>query len=323
MPLTYGEAKAALSEFAGRGSVCPTAQGVDAFVRQVLEHMLYEGAYGNLRKYCFHAVKGCFTIPYELEVPLKIVIDGEVSTVWDKWFEFYTSRTINDRACVPADDALIEDPNYYPTVYDLPDGGAQVGVQGTCLEDENASIIVMGKDTSGREVFTYHQGTQISGEYLSIQKNELRYTTTKFKEITGILKTPTNGYTQLWAVNPLTNTRNFLADYSPSEEKPAYRRFRVTTKCKPYVKISVLGRIRLKPYYADTDFIPFDTLYTLRLAAQAQNSEYNKDYEAATYSNQRVRELVNQENNYKRVQNGKSIEVFQPLSPGTIRNIVS
>ena len=323
MPLTFGEVKTVLAEYSGRGGNCPTAKGVDMFVRQVLEYMLLSGAHGNLRKFCFNAVNGCFTVPYELDVPLKISIDGKVSTVWDKWFEFYTSRTLEGRTCVPASDALFEDPNYYPTVYDLPSGGAQVGTMGTCLEDEDRGLIVQGKDPSGREVITYHKGEQISGEYLSIKKQELHYTQTVFAEITGILKDPTTGYTQLWAVDSLTKTKRFLADYSPLEEKPSYRRFKLTTKCDPSVKVSVLGRIRLKSHYADTDFIPFDTMYTLRLAAQAQNSDYNDDIETSAYKDKKMVELINRENNYKRIQNGKPIEVWQNNSAGRIKNIVS
>jgi len=322
MSITWGEAKSLISQYAGRGGKCPTDESINLFVRKVLEYMLVSGEYGNLRKFCFNAVKGCFTVPYELEVPLKIKFDGDVSTVWDKWFEWHNTRNLPGE-CLAFDEAAFEDPNYYPTVYDLPSGGAYVGVVGTCLESDDAHIIVQGIDTSGREVFTTHKGAKVSGEYLSIKKGELRYTTQSFSKITGILKTKTNGYTPLYWVRPSSGVKGFLSDYTPLEEKPSYRRYRIKSpRCGNCVKVSVLGRIRLKSAYADTDFIPFDSLYTLEIAAQAQNANYNNDTATAQAKDTMMQDLITRTNEYKRVQNGQPMEVFYPLSPGTIKNIV-
>lgn len=322
MPITWGEAKGLISQYAGRGGQCPTSERINTFVRQVLEYMLISGEYGNLRKFCFNAIKGCFTVPYELEVPLKIKFDGDVGTVWDKWFEWHNTKQL-DGECFAFQEAAFEDPNYYPTVYDLPSVGACVGVVGVCNEADDAHLIVQGVDTTGREVFTVHKGEKVSGEYLTITKGELRYTTTVFSKITGILKTKTNGYTPLYWVRPDQGVKGFLSDYTPLEEKPSYRRYRIKSpKCGNSVKVSVLGRIRLKSAYADTDYIPFDSLYTLELAAQAVNANYNNDTATAGAKDKMMQDLITRNNEYKRVQNGQPIEVFYPLSPGIIKNIV-
>jgi hypothetical protein len=160
--------------------------------------MLYSGAHGNLRKFCFNAVKGCFTAPFELETPLKLKIDGEVGTVWSKWMEFYNYGEME--GCVPAADSLLEEPNRYPTVYELPAGGARVGALATACEDDSAHLIVQGLDASGREVVTNHGGNQIVGEYLRLRKGILRYTQVTFGKITSVKKSVTNGYVQLFWV---------------------------------------------------------------------------------------------------------------------------
>lgn len=323
MPLTWKEAKDLLSQYAGRGGVCPTSDKVNIFVRQVLEYMLVSGSYGNLRKFCFNARKGCFTVPFELEVPIKIKIDGEVETAWDKWFEFHSAKDLDERGCIAASEGLQEDPNYYPTVYDLPAGGARVGVLGTCSEEEDAHVIVQGIDTKGREIFTTHEGQQIAGEYLRIRKGDIRYTLDTFSKVTGIIKTKTTGYVQLFWVRPEFNAKGFLSDYSPLEEKPSYRRYNITSRnCGSLVKVTVLGRIRLKAAYADTDYIPFDNLYTLTLAAQAINANYNNDVPTASAKDKMMQDIITRENEYKRVQNGSPVECFQPLSAGAIKNIV-
>lgn len=323
MRLTWKQAKDFLSQYAGRGALCPTTPDkIDLFVRSVLEYMLISGSYGNIRKFCFCAVKGCITLPYELEVPLKVKIDGQVGSVWDKWFEYHSAKNFEEAGCTPAQDALFEDPNEYPTVYDLPATGAQVGVLGTCYEAEDAHVIIQGVDTSGREVFSVHKGQKISGEYLSIQKGNLRFTSTTFAKITGVVKTKTNGYVELFWVREAFNQKGFLSDYSPLEERPFYRRIKLRTKCDNFSKISIIGRIRLKSAYADTDYIPFDTLYTLQLAAQAINASYNDNTENAIAKDGMMTGLINRENAYKKVNVGQPVEVLFTTSGGSIKNII-
>lgn len=320
--LLYADAKNFLSQYARRGGQCSNAEGVDLFIRSVLEYLLYSSAYQDLRKFTFVACKGVFTIPQEIEAIQKVKIDGEVGNVWDKWFEFNSSKFL-DGDCLPPDEALFEEPNYYSTIYDLPAGGSHVGTIGTCEEADDAYLIVQGKDLTGREIFTNHKGAQISGEYLKIQKGVLRYTQVKFGEITGVVKSKTNGYVQLYSYNTSTECKKFLSDYSPLEEKPSYRRYKLTSrKCCPYQKVSVLARIRLKEKYAPNDKIPFDTLFTLQLAAQRINAEYNNDIQTAQAKDASMTTMIERENAHKRVQNGQPISFSMATSAGRIRNIV-
>lgn len=323
MPITYGRAKEILARYVATGGVCPTNPLVDNFVREVLDYMLVSGHFGSEHKFCFCAQNGCITLPYELETPLKIKIDGQVGSVWDRWFEFHQTKYLEN--CIPASNALEEDPNYYPTVYDVPHGGARVGVMGTVNEAEDAHVIVKGIDLTGREIITDHQGNQIIGEYLSIKCGTIRYTNASFSKITGIFKTKTVGYTTLYWVHPGNNLKGFLSDYSPLEELPQYRRFKLTSACwrgEPIVKVSILGKIRLKPYYADNDIIPFDNTYTLNLAGQAVNANYNTAPDLAIAKDKQLTEIIGRENEHKKIENGQPIEFYHPTSAGAIRNII-
>jgi len=320
--LTYGDARQLLSQWAGRGGICPTAERTKLFVREVMEYMLISGSYGAIRKFTFQAQRGMFTIPYELEAIEKVKIDNVVGSVWDKWFEFHSTRDMC--SCVPAGEALFEDANYWATAYDVPASGTKVGVIGTCQEAEGTSIVIQGEDPTGRVIYTYDNGKQIVGERLTIRKGVLTYSEVTFGKITGVLKDITTGYVQLYAVNTTNNAKVFLSDYSPLEEKPSYRRYKLTaSNCAPICKVEVLGKVRLKQAYTDNDFIPFDTLYTLSLAAQAVNANYNGDSQTAKAKDDTMMEMINRENTHKRVQNGQPVEVWYPTSPGSIRNIVS
>ncbi len=324
MSLTYREVKETLARYAGTGGLCADNPEVDTFTREVMDYLLLSGSFGNIHKFCFCSVGGCITLPYELEVPLKVKVDGVIGSVWDMWMEFHATKFLNE--CLPADNSLSEDPNRFPTVYPVPPGGAQIGCLGFCEEDCTASIIVQGRDPTGREIITTHQGQQIVGEYITIRKGLITCTQTIFGEITGIVKTPTVGYVQLLWVKPAYDKKGFLADYSPLEEHPSYRRFILKPICgcsgSNFHKVSVLGRIRLKERYTDNDYTPFSNRYTLNLAGQAVNANFNRQPEMAAAADKQMMDMVERENEYKRVQDGSPVEVFIPTSGGAIGNIV-
>ena len=218
MFLTFGQIKKYVAKYAGNGGKCHTSPEVDAFAMQVLHKYLLEGA-DTLRKFCFHAVKGCITLPYELATPLKVKIDdGNLSKVWSKWKEFYTQDTLRDG--VNAGDALYEDVNSYFTVYDIPYPEAYVGALALEKEDAEAYLIVQGYDITGREVITQHKGETVYGEYLPLQQNKTVISTVKFSKITGINKSRTKGSVQLYAFNPIKSERYFLSEYTGYEETP-------------------------------------------------------------------------------------------------------
>ena len=323
MSITYLDAKRLLAKWAGRGGLSADSQSpeLDLFCRKVFQHLLISGQHGSLRKFCFNAVKGCITAPYELEVPLKVRIDGNVGTVWNRWFEFYHAGELDK--CVPASEALFEESNTFPTVYDLPNEFCRVGVIGTAKEDEDAHCIISGLDPSGREIITNHNGETISGEYLRIKQGVLRYTQAVFGKITGVVKSKTIGYVQLLWHRPELNLRGFLSDYSPFEEIQSYRRFRLTTpNCGSCIKVSVLGKIRIKNHYADNDILPFENLLPLELAAQECNAQSNTDPEMAKAKSNALNDEILKENEYKRIQPGSPVDIYQPLSAGAIKNIV-
>ena len=182
----------------------------------------------------------------------------------------------------------------------------------------------MGKDPAGNEIYTNHKGTQYAGERLTIKAGEIRYTQAVFGTITGILKSKTNGYATLVWIYPSTGAKGFLASYSPFEEKPAYRRFKLSNKYyTTNVKVSILGRIRLKENYADNEIIPFSNTYTMALAGQTIQAQANNDIEVAERKDRTLTAIIERENKYKKINSGKPIvDVFLPTSGGSIKNLV-
>lgn len=320
MSLTYGQVKKILSRYVGTSGSCGDSADLDLFCKKIFQQLLWSGTHGSIRKYCFCAVKGCITLPYELETPLKVRVDNGIGTVWNKFFEFYHVHDME--GCIPAANALHEEPNPYCTVYDLPNSLCRVGVIGTAQEADDANIIISGTDASGREIFTDHEGTKVSGEYLRIRKGELRYTNVAFAKITSVKKSVTNGYVQLVWFRPETGDKGFLSDYTPFEESPEYRRFKLTTRCDHTAKVSILGRIRLKDKYGDNEKVPFDNILAIELAGQAANSSFNDDEQMSAAKEKHLENVINKEAVYKKPNVGSPLEMYIPLSGAAIKNIV-
>lgn len=322
MSITFGEAREILSKYAGSAGYCADSREVELFTKRVLQDLLFSGQYGNLKKACFCALKGEFTIPYEIEVIEKVAIDGVIGSAWSKWTEWHSPGPFVGQCYYPGQDVL-EDPNYYPTVYPVPPGGTKIGALGTCEEACDAYLIVSGKDTLGREVVTDYKGEQVVGERISIKKGQLTYGNVVFSQVTGVVKPHTIGYVQLNWVSADCQKFGFLSEYSPLEEKPTYRRYKITSaSCGNIAKVSVLGRIRLKDKYADTELIPFENYATLELTGQKLQAQTNRDYASAQAAEGFRTKSIEEENNYKRMNNGQPVEVFVPLSGGAIGNIV-
>lgn len=312
--IRYGTAKEILKKYVGTGGQEPRPEELDLFVQEVMQELLHSGAHGNERTFKFHAQNGIFTIPKELETPLKVKVNGVVGSIWNQWFEYHSGIEFDK-----LDNAFMVLPDGYPTVYDLPDGGAYVGVIGTNCEDADAHVIIKGEDPLGNVVYTYQQGEHVVGEYLSIKKGQRSISNVKFGKITEVYKTETSGYVQLIWISQ-DNYRGLLSDYEPFEQSPYYRRVKIHGTCPPIASVSVLGRIRLKEKYVDDDLIPFSNIRLLSLMGQSIFSGNNNDLQTASAKESMIATKIENESEYKKINNGQTFEMFYPLSGGSIAN---
>lgn len=316
--LKYSDAKKILAKYQGTAGKCDNVT-LDFFVKEVLQYLLIHGTYGNERKFTLCAQNGYITLPKELETPLKIKIGNAIGSVWNRWFEYHSGNDLHN-GCI-AEKALLEEPNRYPTVYDLPSCGGYPAVIGTCQEAPDAHVVVKGKDLTGREIYSVHKGEKVVGVYLTIEKGKLHKSEIKFGQISEVSKTKTNGYTTLISLDDSCLVRKFLSDYEPYETAPSYRRAKlILTPCPEICFVSILGRIKLKDHYADDDLIPFDNILLLNVAGQTVNSMFNSDVQVAIAKDNYVEKLIEKEGNYKKVNNGQPIEVYRPLSGGMVKN---
>lgn len=325
MIITLGQARIAVSRYAGKSGKCPESEDVRLFVHEIVQRLLHRGAHGNMRKWCFHAYNGCFTAPNDMEVPLKFKIDGYPEAVWSKWYEFFDvfSSDLCDLSYQPG---LYEEVNPYFTAYDIPYPSAYVAV--VPLDTEQSKYItIQGVDINGKEIFTTFNGRQIHGERLLISRENPTFTTRSFAKITGIEKDRTCNYVRLyWQTYNLdakqVTGRGLLAEYRPTDTHPSYRRFRVPGIQNSCAKITILGRVKdMTDFYHDNDILPITSLGALTKMAQLIQAEGNDNIQVATFHENTIDNIIENENQYYET-GYEPFDFFFPMSPGANENLM-
>lgn len=325
MPFTFGKFKEIIAPYAGTAGKCASSDEVAFFARGVMEYLLFEGSTSALRKLDIYAYQGSMVFPPEVEVPLKVKVNGQVSEVWNKWCTIENSGAgdFEGADCRLAREVIAEDGGFTPLAYPVPPQGSLLGVMAICEEAEEARVIMSGEDLTGREIYTVNdKGEQIVGEEYRLIKNEIRFGRVKFGRVTAAQKPITNGYVQVFAVDPSCDKRIFLGDWRPSEQVPFYRKWKVIgPRCAPIVHLSIQFRAKLKDSYHDNELTLFDNYTATLMAAQRLQAEKNNDLEVASYKTGAITTTLNNEAGYKKKGAGP-IHVLAAMSGGSIRNIV-
>lgn len=333
MFITLKKARETVAPYVGKSGLCATDDRVRVRVLELVERLLHLGASGNLRKWCFTTCGGCFTAPPELDVPLKVNIEGWPERVWSKWYEFFEASTqdignLSGRPLsAPAGDVgLHEEPNEFFTVYDLPKGGARITAIAFDPADETngAHLIIQGIDIAGNQIYTKHDGNPIHGELLQPKRSHPYYSASIFKKITGIQKTRSVNYVRLYWFNPITKEQGLLGQYRPDETNPSYRRFRVNSiDCADdkFAKISVIGRVRVLDHYHDNDLLPITNLTALREMALSEQASENEQTDKAGFHFRKAGMVLDQENEYRRTGHD-GLDIGWETSPANMENLI-
>lgn len=318
MTLLFGEIRNIVAPFAGRAGKAASSDEVADFARDCMQLMLYSGAYAGVRTVRVQACRGCVVLPPEVETPLKLRVDQRSAEIWNRWYSFHSADDTWDR-CDPIGSLLIEDGTMSPLVYPLPEKGSVIGLTAVC--EETSFVTIQGNDVTGREVYTYYKGEKIVGEKFQLQKGTCKYGQVKFGTVTGAVKERTNGYVACFAIDTVTKKRQFLADWSPHEERPLYKQYRLrTTDHGGVANLSILCRVKLKDSYQDNELTLFDNRTAVLLAAQRLRAETNSDNNNAQYKKGALDQIQNEEAGVKS-KSGGPLDVCNILSGCAVKNL--
>lgn len=318
MIVTFGELRNLVYQYTGKSGNCPDSEETRLFALEVLQRLLYKGVNGNLKKFCLCATNGVFTLPPDLENPLKVKIDGQVESVWSKWYEFYDVQ--NERECDSWDTGMQQLGQDFYTIYDLPSCGARVAAIASCEEDKDAKFILQGINKQGKVVFIEHQGMNTLGEVLPIGFNNPSYTAETFTSFTNIQKTKTKGYVRLVWLVPETGQQGLLGEYKPTETLFAYKRVKISNCNIPCAKVSILGRIREPQSMEDNEIVPVTNISALKKMAQTIQAEDGDNLQEAQYKEGVVDRVLLDENQYKK-SGQENFDFSYETSPGRVQNL--
>lgn len=323
MIITLKQAREVVAEYTGKKGKCASSEEVRLFVMEVVQRLLHKGANGNLRKWCFCLCNGCFTAPMDLEVPLRVKIDGYPSQVWSKWYEFYDLHAA-DACDKNFKTGMSEQVDTYPIVYDLPKPGARVVAIPLEDENEDANVVIQGEDVNGRDVFTVCNGQHIHGEKIKISRSKPVFSKTVFSKITAVEKSRTCSHVRLYWQTHRDNqilSRGLLSEYRPTDLNPSYRRFKVPdARCDCCVKVEVIGRVRLLDSYHDNDILPVTSIGALRSMAMTIQSERTGSMNEANFHIARVGQILEDENEYHKT-GQEPLDFVYFSSPGSNENL--
>lgn len=319
--ITFGTLVSRLARYAGRSGVCDDAQEAKTFALEILEEYLNSGGEkGGIHKWSVKVCNGCFTLPPDLAVPLKIKAGCETGIVSSEWYEFYDFATMAECECSSdAGLSLQMEVNPFPTVFDIPSCGAHV-VAGMDLD---CPLTVKGNDVphvtiqgvaEGKDVWTTYKGQQIHGERLDLLSNKLVRSQTVFERLTQVTISKTIGKKTLWAQLPGAETLMFLSEYAPSQTIGRFRRAKIAG-LSGQETVTILGRIQVKDNYADNDLVPVTNMSAVIRLAKSRQSEENSNYAGAAFSMQRAEKNISDANDYNRTGQDDPFDIIAVTAP--------
>lgn len=281
-------------------------------VQASLEFLLLNGGGELLREWVVTVRNGKFTLPLDLETPLKYKV-GSTATLGygsiNSPYYSYGSQSVSS-CCGYSDWNSLQiqiNANKVPTAFKPPDGVALRLLATTKDErDVGKNLMVNGK-RYGLPVLPTHNGFKTAGELLPIfleGSDDIAYGAWEFDDITGVIKDYTCAYVMLSGIDECNNTY-FLSHYTPDETVPQY------TECQLFncnygcgnscdFFLHMLGRV--KPgirYIRNEDILPISSVEILRLLAKRARYDQSGDFQEVAVLEQRIATTIRKQVAYQ------------------------
>lgn len=290
---TYGSVKEQLARVTQNG-MCATNPQLLARVNEAQERLLNKGLYaGTYGRYSVCVYGGCITLPREFESIVGYNFGQVPGQVYNEWYEFMA----NGPGIAPAGDwKHLIDRGYVPTFRPL-DDQRYIKIYTDLNESSSATLLLRGSDNFNNRIQTQENGQYIDGERLVLQNAPVT-STSAFREIDSISKTPTKGWVRIYAVDPDTGKEGCIAILAPDETLPMYRRYAIPgyentdgTIC------TVLAKRKFIPIISDDDDLIVSNLGALKMMLIAIEKEENNNLEDAMKYELKAVDLLKEELN--------------------------
>ena len=280
-------------------------------VRQALEFLLFNGGGNILREWVVTARNGKFTLPLDLENPIKYKLGRTaqcgIHGAFNSPYYSYGSQSIaNCCGYEEWDKSKFEiKANKVATQFQPPEKGIQIVATTRDCKDVGKHIMVNGQRCKN-QILPLHNGYKTGGELLHIyheDDNDKKYSSFIFDNITGIVKDLTCSYVMLSGIDQCTGCWYFLSHYTPDEEVPQYTEVEMFNcgmggTCD--FEIHILGRVQTGiRYIRDEDILPIASVELLRLLAKRARYDDSGDFNEVGILEQRIRMAIKKQVAYQ------------------------
>lgn len=277
-------------------------------IQESLEWMLLSGGGKILREWEVIARNGVFTLPRDLETPVKykfsqLAVDG--SGIFHTAYYSYSSNSIQNTEGY-LDWKFGVKANPVATQFFPPICGCRILATTTNKADVGKKIEVTGS-LNGFEHAPIHYGKKTAGEVLTIYAQDdphKKYSSRVFDDISAVFKDRTDEYVMLSGID--SNKRQyFLSYYHPDEEIISYRQVSATPniQCVPNCdcKIYILGRVNPTIRYTRcNDVLPITSPIMLKYLAEKFKHQEASNFNEVAALNAEIVDIIRKERKYQR-----------------------
>ena len=295
-----------------------------------LEFLLFNGGGKILREWKIVGKNNIFTLPRDLETPIKYKLSPLPSADYGVFSTPYYSYSSNALKTFNGyrdfDKNLALHANYTPVQFQPPKCGVRLVATTRNKKDVGRKIMVNGKQR-GKELPTVHNGIKTSGELLTIYAEDdpnKKYSAFQFDEITGVVKEELHDWMMLSGIDG-NNIFHFLSHYHPDETVPLYTQAQMFTNPQTLgntpVLMHVLGRINPSIRYTrDEDILPITAITILEYLAKRAYYDSKGEFNNVAVMEQRIRNAINTQLKYQSPP-GSGMSISLTGSATTVSNV--
>lgn len=298
-------------------------------IQEALEWSMLNGAHGLLREWQVVARDGRFTLPRDLELPVKFKFSKLANQGFGAFHSSYFSfGSQGVQTCIGYND--------WDTDISLRTNKTPVQYQPSCsvrlvLTTKNkldiGKKVMVGGKQRGFDITPTHEGFKTSGELLTVYGEKdpnKKYSAYSFDEITSIVKEPTCDYVMLSGI--ASNGQMYhLSFFHPDDEVIAYTECEVMS-CTGWnrgtdYELHILGRVNPSlRYIRDEDILPISSFELLKLLAKRARYDETGDYQEVGVIEQRLKTVIKRQVAYQQASK-QGISIGLKASGASLTNL--
>ncbi len=235
---------------------------------------------------------GYITLPYDVETPLQLNIDGYSTFARDQWFRYHANGP-GAHTNIDSYNSFWDDVGNSPLARDITTAD-YIQVVGTHVEDATKVIRIFGQDENGDEIVTS------SGRGIELGIGDT--SAIKISKVYSISKDVTVGVVRL-----LLQTQGCLiGQYMPQETNPTFRRIRVPVNST----IDLIYTRRTVDVSSLYDYIPLESKLAMVSALRAVKCyEQTDDIQKGQAYEAQVERIMKENQNAKAVRSGIGFQI--------------